>query len=220
MLICFRLVSHGKRASHVFHFGGPRLVSIDFRPCLPLQLLRRLWVHALSRLLRQRFRNASQVRTGCLSGASSVHGPCSNDAFSPSVHPGGGFTLVELMVTVAVFVLLSAVVLPRYLEARDAALISTMVNQGLSFAKACAVINSSGIGEKPVIAAVDAMRGGVLITQGCQSLTENTGAILEVTWGLARADGVRCLDQLSTLTSQKAILTVSKNNDLTCSFAS
>lgn len=154
-----------------------------------------------------------------MSGACRL-GPCPNDALDPGVHPRGGFTLVELMVTVAVFVLLSAVVLPRYLEARDAALISTMVNQGLSFAKACALINSTGIGEQPVIGAVDTMRGGVLITQGCQSHTESTGAILEVTWGLARADGVRCLDQLSTLTSQKAILTISNNSDLTCSFVS
>ncbi len=124
------------------------------------------------------------------------------------------------MMTLAVFLLLTAVVLPHYLQARDAALISTMVNNGLSFTRTCAIINSTGIGEQPVTGPVDALRGGILITQGCQSQTENTGATLEVTWGLARADGIRCLDQLSTLKSQKAILTVSINGDLTCSFLS
>jgi len=128
--------------------------------------------------------------------------------------------MLELMVTLAVFLLLTAVVLPRYLEARDAALIGNMVNHGLSFAKACAVINATGLGDQPATGTVNATRGGVVITQGCQSHTEGTGAVLEVSWGLARADGIRCLDQLSTLTSQKAILIVSNNGDLTCSFVS
>ena len=124
------------------------------------------------------------------------------------------------MVTVATFVVLTAVVLPRYLEARDAALISTLVEQGINYAKACAVINATGIGDQPITGSVTALRGGVTITQGCESQKATTGATLEVTWGLARSEGIRCLEQKSALTSQKAVITFAPSGELTCIFLS
>jgi hypothetical protein len=121
------------------------------------------------------------------------------------------------MVTLAVFVVFAAVV-PRYLGVRDAALMTTMINEGMGFAQTCAIITSTGLGERPATGVVDSLRGGVIITQGCRSQTENIGATLEVNWGLARADNIRCLDKLSSLASVKAILTVSNDGKISCNF--
>jgi prepilin-type N-terminal cleavage/methylation domain-containing protein len=131
-----------------------------------------------------------------------------------------GFTLVELLVTVATFALLIAVVLPRYLKARDGALIGTLVEQAVNYSKTCAVINAPGIDDQPFTGHGTAIRGGVTITQGCESQKATTGATLEVAWGLARADGIRCLEQRSTLTSQKAVITLAPSGELTCIFVS
>ena len=128
-----------------------------------------------------------------------------------------GYTLLELLVTLAVFVAFTAVV-PRYLGVRDAALITTMIYEGMGFAQACAIITSTGLGDRPATGEVDSLRGGVTITEGCLSQTENIGATLEVNWGLARADNIRCLDKLSTVESVKAILTVSKDGKISCDF--
>jgi len=128
-----------------------------------------------------------------------------------------GYTLLELMVTLAVFIIFTAVV-PRYLGVRDAALITTMIYEGMGFAQACAIITSTGLGDRPATGEVDSLRGGVTITEGCLSQTENIGATLEVNWGLARADNIRCLDKLSTVESVKAILTVSKDGKISCDF--
>jgi hypothetical protein len=129
-----------------------------------------------------------------------------------------GYSRVELMVTVAAFLLLTAVVMPSYLRARNSALMSSMISKGLGFAKACAIITTTGLGDRPATGAVDSLRGGVTITQGCSSQQENIGATLEVNWGLARAENIRCLDKLSTVESVKAILTVSTDGKISCDF--
>jgi prepilin-type N-terminal cleavage/methylation domain-containing protein len=135
--------------------------------------------------------------------------------FSPD-----GFTLIELMVTVAVIAILGAVVVPRLLEARNGALISTMVNRGLAYANECTMITASGIGERPATGSVDDLRGGVTITEGCLSKTQDNGATLEVTWGSARAESVPCLNTRSSLTSRKALITVSTKGEISCTFMS
>ena len=123
------------------------------------------------------------------------------------------------MVTLAVFVVFAAVV-PRYLGVRDAALMTTMINQGMGFAQACAIITSTGLGDRPATGPVNSLRGGVIITQGCLPQRQNIGSTLEVNWGLARADQIRCLDKLSTLESVKAIITVSSDGKISCNFLS
>ena len=53
-----------------------------------------------------------------------------------------GFTLVELMITVAIIGLLSAVAIPQYLNARDRADAKSKIGELIGIAKECAVFNA------------------------------------------------------------------------------
>jgi hypothetical protein len=120
------------------------------------------------------------------------------------------------MITSAILVVLTAVVFPRYQQARDAALIGSLVGELKSFARACATVNASGLSEKPTPPPVSPARGGVEILQGCTAV--NQGATLQATWGTARANGIRCLSSQSTLSSSKATFTIGTDSTLSCLF--
>jgi hypothetical protein len=121
-----------------------------------------------------------------------------------------------MLIVVLVITLLAAVVFPLYQRARNSALISTMVSDLIGYAKICAVINSSGLGATPTPATVTADRGGVAITEGCTGV--NQGASLQASWGVARTSGVHCLEDLSTISSSRAKITITPQNALTCVF--
>ena len=126
-----------------------------------------------------------------------------------------GFTLVELMIVVAIVGILSAVALPNYLQARSAALIGARVGESIGFAKECAVFTVTGIGvtPKPPAGGTD---GGVSVTQ-CTG--QDSGGTVVASWGAARASGVRCLSSTSTSTSATSTVTVSTSGTLTCAFS-
>lgn len=127
-----------------------------------------------------------------------------------------GFTLVELLIVVAILGVLVVFAIPAYQQARSAALIGSVVGELLSYGKACAVLNASGMGDKPTPPTVSPVRGGVVIRQGCQGA--GSGATLEASWGEARADGVACLASHSSVSSSMATLEVSEDSVLSCSF--
>lgn len=118
-----------------------------------------------------------------------------------------GFTLVELMIVVAVIGILSAVALPQYLQARNAAAAGATIGEALGLAKECATFAASDVGAPPAAPG----SANIAVTTPCTT----AGGVYDATW-TAGPVGIRCLGASSIATNSKATITVTDAGVITC----
>jgi type IV pilus assembly protein PilA len=120
-----------------------------------------------------------------------------------------GFTLIELMIVVAIIGFLSAVALPQFLGLRDRAELQTFVGEALGLAKECAV------GQITRVDSETKTKGNTTVTGTCNG----AGAVTLSVTGTKAVAGVKCITgtgSISTSTQKTATVTVAADGTTTC----
>jgi len=111
-----------------------------------------------------------------------------------------GFTLIELMIVVAIIGLLSAVALPRFLGTRDAADAGAAIGQIVGLGKECGVyLSSGGVGTPPTGCATGASRS------------------FSRSWSGTVAN-LNCLGVIDAAGRSAATVTVQTTGEMSCTF--
>ena len=125
-----------------------------------------------------------------------------------------GFTLVELMIVVAIIGLLSAVALPQFLAARDRADAKAKVGEVVGLAKECAVFNAEANTSNTGVNTPMSASGGAGVS--CGTVASNI-VMSSRAWNLAQE--VTCLG--STITGTKGVaITITPGGQMTCDLKS
>lgn len=118
-----------------------------------------------------------------------------------------GFTLVELMIVVAIVGVLSAISLPTYLNARNAAAAGAVLGEAIGVAKECAAAAASDVD-------TGVTTGSTNVTVACNT----GGGTVSVSFSPG-AIGIQCLEDKSIATDGAATITVSDKGAMSCAFS-
>ena len=117
-----------------------------------------------------------------------------------------GFTLVELMIVVAIIGLLSAVALPQFLSTRDRAEAKAKVGELVGLSKECGTFNAEADMTSSTIA-------GPVNTVTCGGSSPSSVSLSSKTWRVSLA--IDCVG--STITASQAKMAIDASGRLTCS---